>query len=139
VVDELTVLISNWLSPRVYLNSAFVVTDEEECPYKVGDLVDCVYYIKQKLKVDKDDNTVVSEGALWHDANYEIICENVLGRLADIELTKKVYTNEQNIASDIYYYRITIDASTKYNYDLRYLSDNVIKSMCIHNVIEDNT
>lgn len=120
VTNELVIPIDEWFSMNVYLNSAFVVNNPEPYPFKVDDIVDAVIYIKQELDEDK----------------FEVIEKEITGRLTDISLIQRQYTETDEMGVDkdytIYYYMLTIDMSKPYEMYEMTISSTVVKSMKIH-------
>lgn len=121
VTDTLVIPIDEWFSTNVYLNSALLIAEPEPYPFKVDDFVDAVVYIKKII----DDQ-----------GNFEIVEQEYTGRLAEIALVKRVYTetDEMNVDRDItiYYYMIAIDMSKLYELYQVVVASTVIKSMKIH-------
>ena len=68
--------------------------------------------------------------------NFEIVEQEYTGRLAEIALVKRVYTETDEMGVDkdktIYYYRVTIDMSKLYEICQVTVASTVIKSMKIH-------
>lgn len=120
VTSELVIPIDEWFSMNVYLNSAFVVNNPEPYPFKVDDIVDAVIYIKQELDEDQ----------------FEVIEKEITGRLTDISLIQRQYTETDEMGVDkdytIYYYMLTIDMSKPYEMYEMTISSTVVKSMKIH-------
>lgn len=121
VTDTLVIPIDEWFSTNVYLNSSLFVADPEPYPFKIDDFVDAVVYIRNII----DDR-----------GNFEIVEQEYTGRLAEIALVKRVYTETDEMGVDkdkiIYYYRVTIDMSKLYEIYQVTVASTVIKSMKIH-------
>lgn len=121
ITNELVIPIEEWFSANVYLNSSLLVEDPEPYPFKVNDLVDAVVYVKEVI----DD-----------EGNFNVIEKEYTGRLAEISLVKRVYTetDENGIDKDVvvYYHLVTIDMSKEYEFYQIVVASTVIKSMKIH-------
>lgn len=127
VISELVIPIKDWFSSKVYLNSAIVIDGEDEkIPYKVGDIVDIVYYIK------------VSES---EDGKIEVENADITGRITDLKLTCRSVniTDEDGVERNqtIYYNIIYIDASSLYNKRVVSIASTVIRSMVLHPIIPE--
>lgn len=126
VIRELVVPIDDWFSSKVYLNTAYVIEEEESLPYKIGDIVDIEYYKKSYTSEDKK--------------KYEIILESDTGRIDDIKLCKKEIFYEENgvqCQETVEYYLLSFDCSDEYNMRIIRIAHNVIKSMKIHVIIPE--
>lgn len=121
ITDTLIIPIDEWFSTNVYLNSSLLVSDPEPYPFKINDFVDAVVYVR---------NIIDDKG------NFEIVEKEYTGRLAEISLVKRIYTETDEMGVDkeivIYYYRVTIDMSKLYELYQVTVSSTVIKSMKIH-------
>ena len=122
ITNELSIPIEEWFSSKVYLNSAFIVTNPEPYPFKVDDMVDAVIYVKEFIDDDKD--------------RFNVVEKEYTGRIASIKMTKREYTiiDEMNVTHNnlIYYYLVTIDMSKLYEFDQIVVASTVIKSMVLH-------
>ena len=123
VTNELVIPITDWFSPKVYLNSALTVTNPEPYPFKLNDLVDAVVYIKENTE-DSESN------------EFNVVKKEYTGRLDQISLIKREYTtideNGVDKTNTIYYYMIVIDISQDYQYETVTIASTVIESMKIH-------
>lgn len=122
ITNELSIPIEEWFSSKVYLNSAFMVTNPEPYPFKVDDMVDAVIYVKEFIDDDKD--------------RFNVVEKEYTGRISSIKMTKREYTiiDEMNVTHNnlIYYYLVTIDMSKLYEFDQIVVASTVIKSMVLH-------
>lgn len=122
ITRELIIPITDWFSPKVYLNTAITIPNPEPYPFKVNDLVDAVVYVKEQ--VDKSED------------KFRVVEREYTGRLAEIQLVKREYTtvDENNVEklNTMYYYILTIDNSEDYDYNKIRVASTVVKSMRIH-------
>lgn len=125
VTGEFVVPASAWCTADVYLNTAFEPGEDPEFKFKVGDIVDTIFY---KKIVNSNDNS------------YKIVEEEATGRISELELTTKKY---QDFSSDslgdkyIEYFLVSIDISEEYNSRVIRIADTVIKSMKIHKIVPE--
>ena len=126
IVDELVIPVKDWFSAKVYLNSAITLSETEKYPYKVGDIVDIVYYIKAE---QTDDGKIKVKNA------------DLTGRICDLKLTYRVVNvkDEDGVEweREVYYNIIYIDASTLYNKKIVSIASTVIRSMVLHPIIPE--
>lgn len=121
VISELVIPVDDWFSSKVYLNTAFVIEEDEVLPYKVGDIVDIEYY----KKIYNDDKKQEYTIELFTDT----------GRISDIKLCSKEITYEldgNSYTENVNYYLITFDCSDEYNMRILRIAHNVIKTMEVH-------
>lgn len=132
IIKELSIPISDWFSPKVYLNTSITTILAGEYPFKVGDVVDAIVYIK-----DPDQNKTDED----NDEGIKVIEKRIIGRLHEISLTKREYTIEDNAGKThtniAYYYMIVIDSSGVYDYERITIASTVIKSMRLYDVPEE--
>lgn len=121
IADELHINVADWFSSKVYLNAS-VVTDIDTTtgyPFKVGDVVNMVVYIK--------------DGSIDSNGEFAVIEREYTGRIDNLSMTARSYkqTNENNLEIEriIYYYMITLDISGKYDYHVVNIASTVVKSM----------
>lgn len=123
ITSELIIPISDWFSPKVYINTAFTIQTPDPYPFKVNDIVDTIVYVKEQYT---EENTV----------KYRVVEQEYTGRLNEISLVKREYitTDENNIdkTNTVYYYLITLDISKEYDYYMIVLASTVIKHMELH-------
>lgn len=126
VIRELVIPIDDWFSSKVYINTAYVIEEDEKLAYKVGDIVDIEYY--KKVYEDEENN------------KYSIKLASDTGRISDMKLTKKkiIYTQNNNTYTEyVYYYLITFDCSDEFNKRIIIIAHNVITSMKVHVIIPE--
>lgn len=126
IIRELVIPIDDWFSSKVYINTAYVLEEDEKLAYKVGDIVDVEYY----KKVYEDE----------YASKYTIQLVSDTGRISDIKLTKKkiMYTQNNGTYTEyVYYYLLTFDCSNEYNKRVIVIAHNVVKSMKIHVIIPE--
>ena len=120
--EELIIPIDDWFSPKVYLNQALIVTQPEEYPFQIGDIVDVEYYVK--VITDKERN------------QFKIEKRANTGRLANLQLLKREWEeydeNGLPIEKEVYYYAVTIDISKEYEFYQFTIASTVIYKMIIH-------
>lgn len=120
ITSELVVPIDDWFSPKVYLNTAYVITDPEPYAFKVGDFVDTTVYIKEELDRGR----------------FRVVEKSYTGRIRELKLMKREWIttdeNDVNTSHVLYYYMIELDMSTLYNYHTVKLASTVVKHMELH-------
>ena len=120
--EELIIPIEDWFSTKVYINTAVVSDKPEEYPYQVDDIVDLEYYRKIDTDIDKGE--------------FKVELQSITGRIASLKELYRLYmeTDENGIMRErtAYYYEVTIDTSTLYDFNQFSIASNVIKKMIMH-------
>lgn len=131
VVDEFCISVEDWFSTKVYINSTFIVEDEEDdvlFPFAIDDLVECTVYI-QDPENPKDENGKIL-----------VTKRDYIGRIDSMKLTARSYDeineNDLEIPKVVYYYLITLDISKQYSYEKVTIASTVIESMKTYNRLE---
>lgn len=120
ITGELDIPIEDWFSPKVYLNTAFVVSDPEPYAFKVDDYVDTTVYIKEEYERGK----------------FRVVEKSYTGRIRELKLMKREWQttdeNGVNTTHTMYYYMIELDMSTLYDYHTVKIASVVVKHMQLH-------
>lgn len=126
IIRELVIPIEDWFSSKVYINTAYVMDEDEKSAYKIGDIVEIEYY--KKVYEDEENN------------KYTIQLVSDTGRISDMKLTKRkiIYTQDNGTYSEyIYYYLISFDCSDEFNKRVITIAHNVIKTMKVHVIVPE--